>query len=117
MKKSTLFPVPSLAQFIADHRAVEAIVQDKIVKTLAGHRLKTLEHMFDMHFHMKWKDEEIDSQFANTADFFSIAKVTIPSIVYHKIAFTFSFVLNTGGHTYSSQRCFFPERPTRLHAH
>jgi hypothetical protein len=70
------FPVPSIAEFILDHKAVEHIVQDKLVKTLCAHRLKTMEHLFDMHFHMKWKKEEFATQVNDIADFFTVAKVT-----------------------------------------
>ena len=50
VKKPNLFPVPSVSEFIEDHKIIEKIVQSKVVKTLSGHRLNTLEHLFEIHF-------------------------------------------------------------------
>ena len=71
---NSLFPVPTLEEYVKDHNECESIVREKTVLSLASHRLKSMEQLYDMHVHQNWKSEETDNGIDN-ADFFSIAKV------------------------------------------
>ena len=71
---TSLFPVPTLEEFVKDHHECERIAREKTVLSLSTYRLKTMEQLFDMHVHQNWKSEESDNGI-DKADFFSIAKV------------------------------------------